>query len=218
MAEQRAITEREVRRASREGAKIIDIRGAIITPGARNAARELGILLTGPDAPTTYPPRIAYGYFDPKPTNTLQLAIGCDSAGARLKADVATRLYELRHGVTDLSSADRPPLDSTDAAAAVAHEVAAGHAQLGIVVDATGVAACIAANKVHGIRAAVCYDVTSAASAREHVDANVLVLAGGLIGPRLAIAIVETFLTREFAEARYSARVSKIGELERGEG
>ena len=131
---------------------------------------------------------------------------------------MATRLYELRHAVTDLSSADRPPLDSTDAAAAVAHEVASGHAQYGIVVDASGVAACIAANKVHGIRAAVCYDVTSAASAREQADANVLVLAGGLIGPRLAVAIVETFLTREFAEARYSGRVSKIGELERGEG
>ena len=217
MSEQRAITEREVRRASREGAKLIDIRGAIITPGARNVARELGILLTGPDAPTTYPPRIAYGYFDAKPTNALQVAVGCDSAGARLKADVATRLYELRHTVADLSGADRPPLDSTDAAAAVAREVAAGHSQFGIVVDATGVAACIAANKIHGIRAAVCYDVTSAASAREHADANVLVLAGGLIGPRLAVAIVETFLSREFAETRYSGRVAKISELERRE-
>ena len=217
MAEQRAITEREVRRASREGAKIIDIRGAIITPGARNAARELGILLTGPDAPITAPPRIAYGYFDPKPSNALTIAVGCDSAGARLKADVATRLYELRHMVSDLTGADRPPMDSTDAAVAVARDVAAGHAQFGVVVDATGVSACIAANKVRGIRAAVCYDVTSAASAREHVDANVLVLAGGLIGPRLAVAIVETFLSREFAETRYSGRVGKIGELERGE-
>jgi len=217
MTEQRAITEREVRRASREGAKIIDIRGAIITPGARNAARELGIMLTGPDAPTTYPPRIAYGYFDPKPTNAVSVAIGCDSAGARIKGDVAARLYELRHVVADLSGADRPPLDSTDAAAAVAREVSAGNSQFGIVVDGTGVAACIAANKMKGIRAAVCYDVTSAASAREHVDANVLVLAGGLIGPRLAVAIVETFLGREFAETRYGGRVGKIGELERGE-
>lgn len=217
MSEQRAITEREIRRASRDGAKIIDIRGAIITPGARNAARELGILLTGPDAPTTSPPRLAYGYFDPKPTNAIAVAIGCDSAGARLKADVAARLYELRHVVSDLSSADRPPLDSTDAAVAVAREVAADHSRFGIVVDATGVAACIAANKIRGIRAAVCYDVTSAASAREHVDCNVLVLAGGLIGPRLAVAIVETFLGREFAETRYSGRVSKISEMERGE-
>ncbi len=218
MAEQRAITEREVRRASREGAKIIDIRGAIITPGARTAARELGILLTGPDTMTTAPPRRAFGQFDPTPVHLATVAIGCDSAGARLKADVTARLYEMQHRVADLAGPERPPKDSPDAAAAVAREVADGHAEFGIVVDATGVTACIAANKVRGIRAAVCHDVTSAASAREHANANVLVLAGGLIGPRLAAAIVETFLGREFAEARYGEKVGKISEMERGNG
>jgi ribose 5-phosphate isomerase B len=217
MAEQRAITEREVRRASREGAKIIDIRGAIITPGARTVARELGILFTGPDALTTAPPRLRFGQFDPTPVQRVTVAIGCDSAGARLKADVTARLYELEHRVSDLAGPEHPPKDSPDAATSVAREVASGHAEYGIVVDATGSLACIAANKVRGVRAAVCHDVTSAATAREHANANVLVLAGGLVGPRLASAIVETFLSREFAEGKYGEKVAKVREME-GEG
>jgi ribose 5-phosphate isomerase B len=214
MPELRAITEREVRRASREGAKIIDIRGAIITPGARTVARELGILFTGPDAVITAPPRRAFGQFDPTPVHHSTVAIGCDLAGARLKADVTARLYELEHGVSDLAGPDHTPKDSPDSATAVAREVADGRAEFGIVVDATGSLACIAANKVRGARAAVCHDVTSAATAREHANANVLVLAGGLIGPRLAVAIVETFLSRAFAEGKYGEKVEKIREID----
>jgi ribose 5-phosphate isomerase B len=82
------------------------------------------------------------------------------------------------------------------------------------VVNGTGVSACIAANKIKGIRAALCHDVTTTISAREHSDANVLALAGSLIGPRLATAIVETFLTREFVVERYAARLEKLKALD----
>ena len=210
MVEQRAITEREVRRLAREGAKIIDIRGAIVTPGARNAARELGVLLTGPEAPTSVLPMRAFGSFDPKPDVQVTIALACDATGTAIKDAVASRLYELQHTVQDLTAAERAPKDSPDAAAAVARAVAAGRAQIGIIVDGTGVGACLAANKVAGVRAAACHDVTTAVSAREHCDANVLCLAGALIGPRLATAIVETFLTKEFTGAKYAGRLAKL--------
>ena len=214
MTEQRAITEREVRRLAREGAKIIDIRGAIVTPGARSAARELGVILTGPDAPTSVLPMRAYGSFDPKPLVQTTVALACDQSGSLIKEAVAARLYQLQHTVTDLVGPERALPDSTAAAALVAREVAAGRARFGIVVDGTGVSACIAANKIKGVRAALCHDVTTAVSAREHSDANVLALAGSLIGPRLATAIVETFLTREFVAERYASRLEKLKALD----
>ena len=213
MAEQRAITEREVRRLAREGAKIIDIRGAIVTPGARSAAKELGVLLSGPDAPTSVLPMRAFGSFDPKPVARTTIALYCDNSGTAIKEAVAARLYELQHDVHDMASAGAAAKDSPDAAVAVAREVAAGRVQFGIVVDGTGVGACIAANKITGVRAALCHDVTTAVSAREHCDANVLCLAGTLVGPRLATAIVETFLTRELT-AKYANRVAKLKALD----
>jgi ribose 5-phosphate isomerase B len=216
MAEQRAITEREVRRAAREGVKMIDIRGAIVTPGARTAARELGILFTGPDAPTSVLPMRAYGSFDPTPVARVTIALACEPSGTAIKDAVAARLYQMENSVNDLVAGERPPKDSADAAALVTKEVAESRAQFGIIVNGTGIGACIAANKVRGIRAALCHDVTTAISAREHHDANVLCLAGGLIGPRLATAIVETFLTRSFAEARYGPRLAKLKALDEG--
>jgi ribose 5-phosphate isomerase B len=145
----------------------------------------------------------------------LTIALGCDASGATIKDAVATRLYELTHTVLDLAKGQSPPTESTDVAVAVAREVSVGRAPFGITVDGTGISACIAANKVKGIRAALCHDVTSAVSAREHSDANVLCLAGALIGPRLALAIVETFLTREFAAARYAERLARLQAIDK---
>jgi ribose 5-phosphate isomerase B len=83
-------------------------------------------------------------------------------------------------------------------------------------VDGAGIGSCMAANKVRGVRAAMCYDVTTATNAREHNNANVLTLGGGLIGARLALAIVETFLATPFAGGRHAARVEKIDLLDGG--
>jgi len=211
MAEPRAITEREVRRLAREGTKVIDIRGAIVTPGARSAARELGLLLTGPDTPTSM---IGMRAFEPRRLKETTIALGCDAKGGAIKDAVATRLYELKHTVIDLAKGVAPPTESPDVALAVAREVAGERAPFGIIIDGTGISACIAANKVKGIRAALCHDVTSAISAREHSDANVLCLAGTLIGPRQALAVVETFLSKEFAAARYASRLARLLEID----
>ncbi len=214
MSEQRAITEREVRRLARDGAKIIDVRGAIVTPGARSAARELGVILTGSETPTSVLPIRAYGAFDPRPFVPSTVALACDQSGTMIKEAVAARLYQLQHTVTDLVGPEKSLLETTAAAVLVAREVSSGRARFGVVVDGTGVSACIAANKIKGVRAALCHDVTTAVSAREHSDANVLALAGSLIGPRLATAIVETFLTRDFVPERYAARLEKLKELD----
>jgi ribose 5-phosphate isomerase B len=105
-------------------------------------------------------------------------------------------------------------VDYPDYAIAVARAVASGSAHVGIMVDGAGIGSCMAANKVPGVRAAMCYDVTTAQNAREHNNANVLTLGGGLIGPRLALAIVETFLATEFGGGRHAARVAKIDALD----
>ena len=81
-------------------------------------------------------------------------------------------------------------------------------------VDGAGIGSCMAANKVPGVRAAMCYDVTTAQNAREHNNANVLTLGGGLIGTRLAIAVVQTFLDTSFGGGRHAPRVAKIDALD----
>jgi ribose 5-phosphate isomerase B len=93
--------------------------------------------------------------------------------------------------------------------------VAAKKAAIGIMIDGAGIGSCMAANKVAGIRAAMCYDVTTAANAREHNGANMLTLGGGLLGTRLALAIVDTFLATPSATGRHAKRVEKIDALDK---
>ncbi|MGH7720637.1 MAG: ribose 5-phosphate isomerase B, partial [Gemmatimonadaceae bacterium] len=137
-----------------------------------------------------------------------------DHGGVALKDAIATRLREKGHAVVDLGTQGKDAVDYPDFAVQVAKEVASGRAQLGIMVDGAGIGSCMAANKVRGVRAAMCYDVTTAANAREHNNANVLTLGGGLIGPRLGLEIVETFLATPFAGGRHAARVAKIDLLD----
>lgn len=216
MPKQRAITEREVRRAAREGKKILDVRDAIVTPGAREVARQLGILLTGADSPTPALPRRAFGTdeFEIPPGAPVTVAIAADHAGVALKETIEARLYELGHRVSDLGPQNVGAVDYADFAIAIAREVAAGRAQVGVMIDGSGIGSCMAANKVRGVRAALCWDTLTAAAAREHANANVLTLGAGLIGPRLAVAIVETFLAKEFAGGRHTPRVAKIDALQ----
>ena len=107
--------------------------------------------------------------------------------------------------------ADHDPV----ARVAVAREVASKKATFGIMIDGAGIGSCMAANKVAGIRAAMCHDVTTAGNAREHNGANVLTLGGGLLGTRLALAVVDTFLSTPFAGGRHAKRVEKIDALDR---
>ena len=111
---------------------------------------------------------------------------------------------------TDAGVSDGAPADYPDVAAAVARPVARGEAEAGIVIDGAGLGSAIAANKVRGIRAAMCATPTLARYAREHNGANVLALGATLISPEEAIAIVQTFLSTSMKEARYIARLAEV--------
>ena len=117
------------------------------------------------------------------------------------------------HSVDDRGTTTTDSVDYPDYAALVAGDVAAGLADLGIMVDGAGIGSCMVANKIAGVRAAMCYDVTTAKNAREHNHANLLTLGGGLIGPRLALDIVDAFLATPFGGGRHAARVAKIDAL-----
>jgi ribose 5-phosphate isomerase B len=221
----RAITERDVARAARAGTTSLDVTDAAVTPAARDAAKKSGIVLqserdsslgtrhsaTARDAGAGPSPESRV----PSPARNGRIALGADHGGVALKAVVAKRLAELGYEVADLGTNGSEPVDYPDFAAAVAREVAGGTARFGIMIDGAGIGSCMAANKVRGVRAAMCYDVTTATNAREHNDANLLTLGGGLIGPRLALAIVEAFLTVPFAGGRHQPRVAKIDALDR---
>ena len=106
-------------------------------------------------------------------------------------------------------------MDYPDFARAVAEKVTAGSAWRGIMIDGAGIGSCMAANKVAGVRAAMCYDYATAFNSREHNNANLLTLGAGLIGNSLAKQIVTTFLETEFGGGRHERRVAKIMEIEK---
>jgi len=144
----------------------------------------------------------------------MQLVIGCDHAGLELKQQLLSHLSDAGHSVEDLGTYDGASIDYPDYAERVARAVADGDAQLGLLVCGSGQGMCMAANKIHGVRAAVCSDTFSAHAVREHNDANVLCLGQRVVGVGLAQEIVDTFLKAEFEGGRHSRRVGKIMALE----
>ena len=145
-----------------------------------------------------------------KPT----IAIGADHGGYPLKERIGFRLSESGHAVVDCGTDSADSVDYPDFAHAVAQTVARGDAAYGIIVDGAGIGSSMVANKVPGIRAALCYDLSSAHNSREHNHANVLTLGAGLIGTALALQIVETWLATPWAEGRHANRVDKITAIE----
>ena len=212
----RVITERDVRRAAKAGTRELDVAGAVVTPSARDAAARLAVSLTDAKAKTAKAPGAAPAAAKPESSGHVgrNIAIGADHGGVGLRDAIAARLRELGHTVTDHGTSGTAAVDYPDYALAVARAVAGDAAQIGIMVDGAGIGSCMAANKVPGVRAAMCYDVTTAQNAREHNNANVLTLGGGLIGTRLGLAIVDAFLATDFAGGRHAARVAKIDALD----
>ena len=143
------------------------------------------------------------------------VAVGADHGGFPMKEALKRVLDELDCEVLDVGTHSADAVDYPDFAVKVARAVADGRAWRGIMVDGAGIGSAMAANKIAGVRAALCYDLTTAANAREHNDANVLTLGGTLIGQRLATDIVKTFLTTDFGGGRHAARVDKIKALDR---
>lgn len=149
------------------------------------------------------------------PTVTItRVGIGSDHSGVKLKAVLRDRLRTKGIAVIDIGTDGPDPVDYPDIAAAVARLVARKEVDAGIVIDGAGLGSAIAANKVDGVRAAMCTDKTLARYAREHNGANVLALGATLIGADLAAEIVDTFLGTGMHEARYIRRLAKIRRLE----
>jgi ribose 5-phosphate isomerase B len=168
-----------------------------------------------PAAPGPQPP--------PQPDSRLiaaqprRVAIGSDHGGYAMKEALKPFLVELGYAVEDCGTFSEAAVDYPDIAAAVARRVAAGACWRGIVIDGAGIGSCMAANKVAGVRASLCYDLSTARNAREHNDANVLTLGAGLLGLGLAKEIARVWLATECTEDRHKRRVAKIMALEQRE-
>jgi RpiB/LacA/LacB family sugar-phosphate isomerase len=142
--------------------------------------------------------------------SAVTIAIGADHGGYLLKQKLAAYLRETGYRVNDCGTDGTEAVDYPDFARAVARAVAGGDSRWGIVIDGAGIGSCMAANKIAGIRAALCYDISSARNSREHNHANVMTLGAGLIGESLARQIVDAWLATEWGGGRHARRVDKI--------
>jgi len=144
----------------------------------------------------------------------VRVAVAADHAGYRLKEEIVDFLRQSGIEYRDFGTHSPEPVDYPDFALAVARAVQSGEFDRGIIVCGTGIGVSISANKVPGIRAALCHDTFSARASREHNDANVLTLGERVIGPGLARDIVATWLMAEFQGGRHARRVQKIADIE----
>lgn len=144
----------------------------------------------------------------------MKIVLGSDHAGFNLKEKIKKYLKEQDFLFDDLGTYSTDPVDYPDITLKVAEAVAKGEYTRGIIVCGTGIGTAIAANKVPGIRAALCHDPVSSSFSRTHNDANILTLGERIIGPNLALEIVRIFLTTEFSRGRHIRRVEKIKKIE----
>lgn len=144
----------------------------------------------------------------------MKIALGSDHGGLSLKESVKEHLLTKGYEVNDFGTYTKDSVDYPDIAEKVAIEVRDNHFDFGILVCGTGIGIGIAANKVRGIRAALCHDTFSAHATREHNNANVLTMGERVIGTSLALDIVDTFLSTKFEGGRHQTRIDKISTLE----
>jgi ribose 5-phosphate isomerase B len=147
----------------------------------------------------------------------MRLVVGSDHAGFPLKGELLLYLRELGHEVDDVGSFDPNPVDFPDIARKVAAAIVSGKAERGLMVCGTGVGAAIGANKMKGIRAAVCHDVHSAHQCVEHDDVNVMCIGAQIVGAWLARDLIAAYLTAQFStEEEFRRRVAKLAEMDAG--
>jgi ribose 5-phosphate isomerase B len=145
----------------------------------------------------------------------MRIALGSDHAGYELKKEIMAVLEKSGMTCRDYGAYSTESSDYPDAAVAVARAVAGGEADRGILICGTGVGMSIAANKVAGIRAALCHDCFTAKATREHNDANILCMGARVIGPGLALDLVGIWLSTDFSQgARHCRRIEKIRQIE----
>jgi ribose 5-phosphate isomerase B len=144
------------------------------------------------------------------------IALANDHRGINAVEQIKTIITQLNHEVISFGAEKDQPVDYPDAAFAAANAVSGKQADRAILVCGTGIGMCIAANKVKGVRAALCYDELNAKLSRQHNDSNVLCLSGDLLGTSALHKIVETWLTTDFDGGRHQRRVNKITAIEEG--
>lgn len=144
----------------------------------------------------------------------MKVAIGSDHGGLDLKEAVISVLKELGHELVDMGAYDRNSVDYPDFAEKVGAAVVAGEVEQGVLICGTGIGMSIAANKMQGVRAALCNEIFSARMARAHNNANILCLGARVVGPGVAQEIVRAYFTGAFEGGRHATRVEKIGRLD----
>jgi ribose 5-phosphate isomerase B len=144
----------------------------------------------------------------------VRIAIGNDHTGVALKESLREQLIALGHEAFDLGCSDERSVDYPDVARPLAEAVAAGQYDLGVLICSNGVGMSITANKVKGVRAALCHDTFAARRARQHTDANVLCMGSWCIGPGVAREVLNAFLEGQFEGGRHARRLDKIKAIE----
>ncbi len=143
------------------------------------------------------------------------VAIGSDHGGVELKEELKPLLAGLGHDVIDVGTSGKDPVHYPLSAARVAHEIVSGRAGRGILICGTGIGMSIAANRFHGVRAALCHDLNTALMSRKHNDANCLVLGGRVLDSAMAREMVAGWMDAPFEGGRHALRLAQIQELER---
>jgi ribose 5-phosphate isomerase B len=146
----------------------------------------------------------------------MKVAIGSDHRGFQVKRKIVELVQRLGHEVIDYGAASDDAVDYPDYALQVATAVAAKQVDRGVLICGTGIGMCMAANKVRGVRAALCHDDVTAEMSRRHNDANVMCLSADLLGARLIDRMIEIWLHTEFEGGRHARRVEKIKKIEDG--
>jgi len=147
----------------------------------------------------------------------MKIVVGSDHAGFPMKGELLAFLRAAGHDVLDVGSYDPAPVDFPDIARKVAAAITSGHCERGLMVCGTGVGAAIGANKMKGIRAAVCHDVHSAHQSVEHDDVNVMCIGAQIVGPWLAKDLVAAYLDAKFSTSEeFRRRVAKLAEMDAG--
>jgi ribose 5-phosphate isomerase B len=198
-------------RTIEEGSTVSLVPGGLITPLAKDTLTARGVKVVRDGQLDETDASLA-------PVSEIRrVAVGSDHTGIALRQIVVRHLRAKALAVDDQGTDSTASVDYPDIAGRVAFAVAMGEADAGIVIDGAGLGSAIAANKVDGVRAAMCVNETLARYAREHNGANVLALGATLVEPELALAIVDRFLATAMREPRYIRRLSKIRRLELGE-